>query len=66
MVIEAEPINAGRGFLASLLLGFGPVILLIALFVFLARRARAAAGRWARSAPSAARARGAWRAASRR
>ena len=24
VVIEAEPINAGRGFLASLLLGFGP------------------------------------------
>src|SRR3954447_568726 len=44
VVIEAEPINQGRGFLASLLLGFGPVILLIALFVFLARRAGGAGG----------------------
>jgi cell division protease FtsH len=44
VVIEAEPINAGRGFLASLLLGFGPVILLIALFVFLARRTAGAGG----------------------
>jgi cell division protease FtsH len=44
VVIEAEPINAGRGFLASLLLGFGPVILIIALFVFLARRATAGGG----------------------
>jgi cell division protease FtsH len=39
VVIEAEPINQNRGFLTSLILGFGPVILLIALFVFLARRA---------------------------
>jgi cell division protease FtsH len=38
VVIEAEPVNQSRGFLASLILGFGPVILLIALFVFLARR----------------------------
>src|SRR3954469_4034493 len=44
VVIEAEPINQGRGFLASLLLGFGPVILLIALFVFLARRTAGAGG----------------------
>jgi cell division protease FtsH len=44
VVIEAEPINAGRGFLASLLLGFGPVILLIALFVFLARRTAGGGG----------------------
>jgi cell division protease FtsH len=44
VVIEAEPVNAGRGFLASLLLGFGPVILLIALFVFLARRTAGAGG----------------------
>src|SRR5215213_1449041 len=39
VVIDAEPVNQSRGFLASLILGFGPVILLIALFVFLARRA---------------------------
>jgi cell division protease FtsH len=38
VVIEAEPVNQSRGFLVSLLLGFGPVILLIALFVFLFRR----------------------------
>jgi cell division protease FtsH len=39
VVIEAEPVNQSRGFLLSLILGFGPVILLVALFVFLARRA---------------------------
>ena len=38
VVIEAEPVNESRGFFASLILGFGPVILLIALFVFLFRR----------------------------
>ena len=38
-MIEAEPINQSRGFLASLILGFGPVILLIGLFVYFARRA---------------------------
>ena len=38
-MIEAEPVNQSRGFLASLILGFGPVILLIGLFVFFARRA---------------------------
>ena len=37
--IAAEPINQSRGFLASLILGFGPVLLLIGLFVFFARRA---------------------------
>jgi cell division protease FtsH len=39
VVIEAEPVNQSRGFLASLILGFGPVILLIGLFVYFARRA---------------------------
>src|SRR5215217_96189 len=39
VVIEAEPINRSRGFLASLILGFGPVLLLIALFFFVFRRA---------------------------
>jgi cell division protease FtsH len=39
VVIEAEPVNESRGFLASLILGFGPVILLIGLFVYFARRA---------------------------
>src|SRR4051795_10054923 len=35
----AEPINDGRGFFTSLILGFGPVILLVFLFVWLSRRA---------------------------
>jgi cell division protease FtsH len=37
--ISAEPINTGRGFLSSLILGFGPVILLVGLFIWLSRRA---------------------------
>src|SRR6201991_1920865 len=37
--ITADPINDGRGILASLILGFGPVILLVFLFVWLSRRA---------------------------
>src|SRR3954471_24996226 len=36
--ISAAPINPGRGPIMSLILGFGPVIVLIALFVWLARR----------------------------
>ncbi len=39
VTIEAEPVNEGRGFLWNLLLGFGPVILLVGLFVWLSRRA---------------------------
>jgi cell division protease FtsH len=39
VVIEAKPVNQGRGFLLNLILGFGPVILLVALFVWLSRRA---------------------------
>src|ERR671911_1045124 len=39
VVIDAEPVNQSRSFFSSLILGFGPVILLIGLFVFLARRA---------------------------
>jgi cell division protease FtsH len=41
--ISAEPINAGRGALMSVILGFGPVILLVALFIWLARRSGGAA-----------------------
>jgi cell division protease FtsH len=37
--LVATPINEGRGFLYNLILGFGPVILLVALFVWLSRRA---------------------------
>src|SRR3712207_4698689 len=33
VIIEAEPLNDGRGVLLSLLLGFGPVVLLVGLFV---------------------------------
>jgi cell division protease FtsH len=39
VTIEAKPVNAGRGFLLNLILGFGPVILLVALFVWISRRA---------------------------
>ena len=39
VVIDPEPLNDGRGLLLNLLLGFGPVLLLVALFIFLARRA---------------------------
>ena len=41
--ISAEPINPGRGALMSIILGFGPVILLVALFIWLARRSGGAA-----------------------
>jgi cell division protease FtsH len=44
VVIEAEPVNQGRGILASLLLGFGPVLLLVGLFVWMARRAAGSGG----------------------
>jgi cell division protease FtsH len=37
--ISAEPINQGPGLLANILLGFGPILLIIALFVYFARRA---------------------------
>ena len=52
VTIEAEPINQSRGFLASLILGFGPVLLLIGLFVYFARRsggAMSAVGAFGRS-----------------
>src|SRR4051812_25596724 len=42
--ISAEPINQGRGVLLNLILGFGPVILLVALFVWMGRRAAAGGG----------------------
>jgi cell division protease FtsH len=44
VVTNAEPPDTGRGFLATLLLGFGPTILLVALFVWLFRRAGGATG----------------------
>jgi cell division protease FtsH len=42
--ISAEPINQGRGTLLNIILGFGPVILLVALFVWMGRRAAAGGG----------------------
>ncbi len=45
--------------LAEILLGFGPTLLLVGLFVLLARRPRRPAAGWARSASSGARARAA-------
>jgi cell division protease FtsH len=39
VVIDAKPIGDGRGTLLSILLGFGPVILLVGLFIWMARRA---------------------------
>src|SRR3954451_24800928 len=37
--LSAEPINQGNGFLTSLIFGFGPVILLVGLFIWISRRA---------------------------
>jgi cell division protease FtsH len=44
VVIDANPPNAGPGFIESLLFGFGPTLLLVLLFVFIARRAAGGAG----------------------
>jgi cell division protease FtsH len=38
VVVNAEPIDSGRSFLATLFLGFGPTILLVGLFIWLMRR----------------------------
>src|SRR3954464_1300417 len=42
--INAEPIDEGRGFLYTLLVGFGPTLLIVGLFILLARRATGGAG----------------------
>src|SRR3954447_18762518 len=43
--VNAKPAEEGRSFIANLLLGFGPTLLLVGLFVWFARRAaRAGAG----------------------
>ena len=42
--VNARNPNPGRSLLAELLLGFGPTLLLVGLFVLLARRAQAGAG----------------------
>jgi cell division protease FtsH len=44
VTINAHPANAGPSFLASLLFGFGPTLLLVLLFVVLMRRAAGAGG----------------------
>ena len=44
VTVDAKPPDTGPSLITSLILGFGPTILLIALFVFIARRATAAAG----------------------
>ena len=44
VVVNAKPVDEGRSLIATLLLSFGPVILIVLLFVFLARRASAGAG----------------------
>src|SRR3954463_12951932 len=44
VTINAEPIDQGRGLLYTLLVGFGPTLLIIALFVLIARRAAGAGG----------------------
>ena len=56
VIVQAKPINSG-GLLVNLLLGFGPVILLVGLFVFLARRAGGGGGLGALGAFSRSRAR---------
>ena len=44
VTVNAKPAEQGRGVLANLLLGFGPTLLLIGIFIWLARRAAGAAG----------------------
>jgi cell division protease FtsH len=42
--IAAEPINQGPGLLANFLFGFGPILLILALFVYFGRRAAKSGG----------------------
>jgi cell division protease FtsH len=44
VTVNARPPDSGPGLIASLLVGFGPVLLLIAAFVWLSRRAAASMG----------------------
>jgi cell division protease FtsH len=44
VVVNAEPIDTGTPWWESLLLGFGPTILLVAIFIWIARRAAGAQG----------------------
>ena len=54
VVTNAKPPDSGRSLLATILLGFGPTILLVVLFVWLMRRASAGAGSWGGSTPAIA------------
>jgi cell division protease FtsH len=42
--VNAHPLDQGRSFWATLLIGFGPTLLLVGLFLLIARRAAGAAG----------------------
>ena len=42
--VNAKPVDEGRSLLANLLLGFGPTLLLVGLFVFMMRRAARSMG----------------------
>jgi cell division protease FtsH len=44
VTVNAEPLDEGRGFWTNLFLGFGPTLLLIGLFIWLARRQMDAMG----------------------
>ena len=44
VTINAKPVDQGRSLLANLLLGFGPTILIVGLFVLMARRASRSMG----------------------
>jgi cell division protease FtsH len=44
VIVTAKALDQGRSFIADLLLFFGPTLLLVALFVFIARRSAGAAG----------------------
>ena len=57
VTVNASPPDNGPGLLVSLLVGFGPVLLLIAAFVWLSRRASSMMGGGALSAFTRARAR---------
>src|SRR3954452_1905552 len=56
VIVQAKPINSGS-LLTNLILGFGPVLLLVGLFVFLARRSGGGGGLGALGAFSRSRAR---------
>ncbi|MEA2167174.1 MAG: cell division protease FtsH [Solirubrobacteraceae bacterium] len=44
VIVDAKSVNDGRNIFLQLLLGFGPVLLIVGLFVYMARRAAAAGG----------------------